>query len=473
MKKALILYLIGQIYFFSFLIQPKPIYAAANGQCSDAFVTLDYVTASNTPGAAINEITTAQKVYYVFILKPLITIKDGTGKDIVFNIYGDNKISQDYKANQSGSMIHTVNGDSHQIDGYIDSWAQYTIGNHVIHLRREGDQQDLCSINYTVVNPPTPTPNISTCTISVEPSNPSVINPITKMSVSIPHLPKADEGFSTFTSRVGDISIINTTTNNSYYHTQSNPSKDEQTNYVQSFTDSVSFTTPGSFRIEYTVVDISTLAGDTPTTTTTNIASCKTNLQIGDTTGSATTPTLSPQPTIPAYCSTALCGSCNDPTVTVNALCNACPQCPNYGTPKVSATVETLCKSATVGTSNLQSCLDCANKGGIWSAIGCLPTDISDFISKYLFTYGIGIIGGVAFLYLLYGCFLILTSSGNPEQVTQAKEIITSSLMGLLLAIFSVLILRIISVDILRLPEFGPAAPTSIPTSPPQHSPGR
>ncbi|OGG13401.1 hypothetical protein A3D77_04865 [Candidatus Gottesmanbacteria bacterium RIFCSPHIGHO2_02_FULL_39_11] len=162
----------------------------------------------------------------------------------------------------------------------------------------------------------------------------------------------------------------------------------------------------------------------------------------------------SPTPT-PGICPFARCSPPN-----CSGECSYCPwSCPNYATPAPSrppaADVTTLCKTANTGTPELLGkCLTCADNGGIWSAIGCLPTDLGEFINKYLFVTGIGIIGGVAFLYLLYGSFLIMTSAGNPEQVAQAREIITSSIMGLLLAIFSLLILRIISVDILRLPGF-------------------
>lgn len=174
-----------------------------------------------------------------------------------------------------------------------------------------------------------------------------------------------------------------------------------------------------------------------------------------------------PPPPEPEICKSNLCTSINY----CKYPCNTCYQCPDYQVvpPKARANLSTLCQSAAGGVPEhpefLEACLRCTNTG-IWSALGCLPTDLNEFVNKYLFTTGIGIIGGVAFLYLLYGAFLIMTSAGNPEQVAQAQEIITSSLMGLLLAIFSLLILRIISVDILQLPEFGPLTPTPIPPLP-------
>lgn len=93
-------------------------------------------------------------------------------------------------------------------------------------------------------------------------------------------------------------------------------------------------------------------------------------------------------------------------------------------------------------------------KGGIWSAIGCLPTDFNTLIKDYIFKTGVGLAGGIAFIYFLYGVFIILTSSGNAEKMEEAKQIITSSLAGLLLIIFSIFLLQVIGVQILQLPGF-------------------
>jgi hypothetical protein len=105
-------------------------------------------------------------------------------------------------------------------------------------------------------------------------------------------------------------------------------------------------------------------------------------------------------------------------------------------------------------------------KPHVWTAFGCMPADFSAIIGDFIFKIGIGIAGGISFLYFLYGCFLILTSSGNPEKIEEAKQIIVSALSGLLLIIFSVFILQIIGVGILRLPGFE-ATNQSASTAPP------
>lgn len=102
-----------------------------------------------------------------------------------------------------------------------------------------------------------------------------------------------------------------------------------------------------------------------------------------------------------------------------------------------------------------EPCWNCINTGGIWTAIGCLPTNLEVILKDYVFVYGTGITGGIAFLYFIYGVFLILTSGGNPEKIAEGKEIIISALSGLFLIIFSVFLLRVIGYDILKIPGFG------------------
>lgn len=99
------------------------------------------------------------------------------------------------------------------------------------------------------------------------------------------------------------------------------------------------------------------------------------------------------------------------------------------------------------------TCEECVINGKIWTALGCIKTDISGFVGSF-FQIGLGVAGGIAFLFLIYGGVLVMTSAGNPETVQQGKDIITSAITGLLLIIFSVLLLQLISVDILKIPGF-------------------
>lgn len=99
-------------------------------------------------------------------------------------------------------------------------------------------------------------------------------------------------------------------------------------------------------------------------------------------------------------------------------------------------------------------CSSCLQAGGVWTGIGCIYANTSDFIQKTLLGWGIGLAGGLALLCIIYAAFQMQSSQGNPEKLKKAQEMITSCIMGLMLIIFSVFILRLIGVNILRIPGF-------------------
>ena len=72
--------------------------------------------------------------------------------------------------------------------------------------------------------------------------------------------------------------------------------------------------------------------------------------------------------------------------------------------------------------------------------------------TPYILRWAIGIAGGIAFLFIVYSGFLIITSGGNVQKISAGKELLTASLMGLFLLIFSVYILKIFGVDIFDIP---------------------
>lgn len=85
------------------------------------------------------------------------------------------------------------------------------------------------------------------------------------------------------------------------------------------------------------------------------------------------------------------------------------------------------------------------------TAIGCLPITIGGLVDALLPTI-FGIAGGIAFLMMVYGFVMISTSSGDEKKMQAAKQIVTSAITGLLVAIFALFIYRLIAVDILHIP---------------------
>lgn len=95
------------------------------------------------------------------------------------------------------------------------------------------------------------------------------------------------------------------------------------------------------------------------------------------------------------------------------------------------------------------------SKTGIYTAIGCVPTEPKAFVEGLL-KYGTVAAGAIAFILMLLGALGMITAEGNPEAIKNSQERFYSAIVGLLLIVFSVLLMQVIGVDILGLPEFGP-----------------
>lgn len=130
-------------------------------------------------------------------------------------------------------------------------------------------------------------------------------------------------------------------------------------------------------------------------------------------------------------------------------------RCMIVGTP-IPGPIEHLKKFCDNQTSagDKTNCGSCIGGGGVWTGIGCVQGSISGFIGQTVFGWGIGLAGGFALLCIIYAAFMMQSSQGNPEKLKKAQEMITSCIMGLMLIIFSVFILRLIGVNILKIPGF-------------------
>lgn len=89
-----------------------------------------------------------------------------------------------------------------------------------------------------------------------------------------------------------------------------------------------------------------------------------------------------------------------------------------------------------------------------YTMLGCLSTQPAEFagqISRVFFS----MVGGIAFLFLLYGAGIIATSQANPERLNYGKRVVYAALTGLFFVLFSTFLIRFIAVDILKIPGFG------------------
>ena len=102
--------------------------------------------------------------------------------------------------------------------------------------------------------------------------------------------------------------------------------------------------------------------------------------------------------------------------------------------------------------SNAGALAKCADNE-VQTDFGCFPNDPIGFVQKF-YGYGLSFVAMVSLLTLILGGYDILTSKGEPRRVNIGKSYIFYSIGGLLLAIFGYVIIRVIAVDLLKVPGF-------------------
>jgi hypothetical protein len=90
----------------------------------------------------------------------------------------------------------------------------------------------------------------------------------------------------------------------------------------------------------------------------------------------------------------------------------------------------------------------------VLTAIGDIKINPIEFVQN-LFGIILSLAGGIALILIIRAGYGMMTSQGNAEAVQNARDTITSAIVGLLFIIFSLVVLEVIGVDILRLPGFG------------------
>lgn len=152
-------------------------------------------------------------------------------------------------------------------------------------------------------------------------------------------------------------------------------------------------------------------------------------------------------PSMPGDPSSSQC-KCEITTLSPKPLKAATELCKQYIKPRFSSSSYEHDKLK----KELDSCLDCANKGGYLSAIGCIPLQTNSLLASFLLKIGISFAGILALLCIIYGAITLQISQGNPEKVKKAREMMTACILGLLVIIFSIFILRVVGVNILKIP---------------------
>lgn len=138
---------------------------------------------------------------------------------------------------------------------------------------------------------------------------------------------------------------------------------------------------------------------------------------------------------------------------------NTCVTAPGGG--GVTGIIQTpsfnLC-SMTTDSDALGRCNSCHDptspNPGIWTGLGCIHTGNPEELIGALITLAVGVAGGLAFLLMIYGAFVLTTSAGNPENIQKGRDIMGGAVAGLFFIIFAVVLLQLIGVKILDIPGF-------------------
>jgi hypothetical protein len=135
----------------------------------------------------------------------------------------------------------------------------------------------------------------------------------------------------------------------------------------------------------------------------------------------------------------------------VNGVCQAdgsgnrtCQTKADNSVPYVAGHVALACKQKSAGS----------EKFTCNTAIGEISTDPQDFI-KDILALVLSLAGGILLILIIVNGFKLMTSQGDPEKIKDAREGIIAAITGLLLIIFSLVILRILLVNVLNIPGFG------------------
>lgn len=104
--------------------------------------------------------------------------------------------------------------------------------------------------------------------------------------------------------------------------------------------------------------------------------------------------------------------------------------------------------------------------GRQFTFLGCLTTGAGSFnqaggagsVVQILLKTVFSIVGGVAFLYLLYGAFVLATSQNDPEKLNYGKRLVYGAIVGLIFSLTSVLLINFLASQVLKIPGFNSGA---------------
>lgn len=163
----------------------------------------------------------------------------------------------------------------------------------------------------------------------------------------------------------------------------------------------------------------------------------------------------------PRYASCDLCGLCqaNGVAQTPPSNWETCRQC-LY--PSAAPQINSLDTLKVEPTTNLPPT---PYEGHQYTMIGCIRTDLqliaqpgqqgsAASVVQIILNILFGVIGAIAFLYLLYGSFVILTSRADVERLNYGKRLVMGSVIGVVFTLLSTFVVNFLATGILKIPGF-------------------
>lgn len=160
------------------------------------------------------------------------------------------------------------------------------------------------------------------------------------------------------------------------------------------------------------------------------------------------------EPTGPRYAACDLCGFC-PPNIAPQswASCQKClyPNMSSDPTSMESLVIDPETNLPPAPAPGRQyTFLGCLGSGGGFGEEGAAGSVVQSILN-IIFSAA----GGIAFLYLIYGSFVVATSQANPEKLNYGKRVVYGAIAGLIFTLASVFIVKFIASGILKIPGFG------------------
>lgn len=105
--------------------------------------------------------------------------------------------------------------------------------------------------------------------------------------------------------------------------------------------------------------------------------------------------------------------------------------------------------------------------GKMYTQLGCLGTSLGGFqqegavgnVAQSLLNVIFSVVGGLAFLSLIYGSFIIITSQSNPERLNYGKRLVYGAIIGVIFSLSAVFLVNLLASGILKIPGFSSGSP--------------